>query len=141
MAQVARTLLDPIDGFMRNASYLIHGRDPLFTRAWAELLRSSGATSVPIPAQSPNCNCYAERSVRTIRGESLDHFVIFGERHLRYLVQQFVEHYLSERYHQGIGSKLIQARPTPSNDSARLGAIRCRSRLGGVLHFYYRESA
>ncbi len=141
MAQVARNLLDPMDGFLRNASYLIHDRDPLFTRAWTELLESSGVKCVPIPAQSPNCNCYAERFVRTIRVECLDHFVIFGERHLRYLVHQFVEHYQAERYHQGIGSQLIQARAEPSNDNARLGAIGCRSRLGGVLNFYHREAA
>jgi putative transposase len=141
MAQVARNLVDPMDGFLRNATHLIHDRDPLFTRAWTELLESSGVKSVPIPAQSPNCNCYAERFVRTIRAECLAHFVIFGERHLRYLVQQFVEHYQAERYHQGIGGQLIQPRPGPSNDNARLGPIGCRSRLGGVLNFYHQEAA
>ena len=74
-------------------------------------------------AQSPNCNCYAERFARTIRAECLTHFVIFGERHLRYLVQQFIEHYQAERYHQGIGGQLIQPRPGPSNDNARLGTL------------------
>jgi len=141
MAQVAPHLLDPEDGFLRNASHLIHDRDPLFTRAWQELLRSSGVRSVPIPAQSPNCNCYAERFVRTIRAECLEHFVIFGECHLRYLVRQFVEHYQSERYHQGIGSRLIDARPTPVNDNAALRPLQRRSRLGGVLNFYHREAA
>jgi hypothetical protein len=47
-------LLDPVDGFLRNARYLIHDRDPLFTRTWTELLESSGVTALPIPAQSPN---------------------------------------------------------------------------------------
>jgi hypothetical protein len=28
MLQVARTLLDPVDGFLRNATHLIHDRDP-----------------------------------------------------------------------------------------------------------------
>lgn len=77
--------------------------------------------------------------MRTIRVECLDHFVIFGERHLRYLVQQFVEHYLAEHYHQGVGGQLIQSRPAPSN--GRIGPIRCRSRLGGVLNFCHREVA
>ena len=70
-----------------------------------------------------------------------NHFVIFGERHLRHLVQQLVEHYLAERYHQGIGGQLIQSRPAPSNDNGWIGPIRCRSRLGGVLNFYHREAA
>src|SRR5262249_19418948 len=46
-----------------------------------------------IPAQSPNCNAHAERFVKTARTECLDHFVIFGERHLRHLLNQFVAHY------------------------------------------------
>ena len=33
MMQVARNLLDPVDGFLRNTTHLIHDRDPLFTKA------------------------------------------------------------------------------------------------------------
>jgi hypothetical protein len=84
--QIARNLLDPADGFLRNASHLIHDRDPLFTQAWTGLLKSGGVNSVPIPSQSPNCNPYAERFMKTIRTECLDHLVIFGERHLRHLI-------------------------------------------------------
>ena len=82
MLQVARTLLDPVDGFLRKASYLIHDRDPLYTKAWTALLKSGGVKCVRIPAQSPNCSPHAERFVKTIRTECLDQFVILGERHL-----------------------------------------------------------
>ena len=141
MAQVARNLLDPVDGFLRNATHLIHDRDPLFTRAWTTLLDTGGVECVPIPAQSPNCNPYAERVVRTVRSECLEHFVIFGERHLRHLLWEFVVHYHSERYRQGIGSRLIRPQPAPNADNATLGEVRCRSRLGGQLNFYLREAA
>ncbi|MBN1605425.1 MAG: hypothetical protein JW940_02270 [Polyangiaceae bacterium] len=33
MMQVARNLLNPIDGFLQNATHLIHERDPLYTKA------------------------------------------------------------------------------------------------------------
>ncbi len=89
MQQVARHLLDPTDGFLRNATYLIHDRDPLFTAAWSTLLESEGVHCVPTPASSPNCNPHAERFVKTVRTECLDHFVIFGERHLRHLLREF----------------------------------------------------
>ena len=59
MAQMARNLLDPEDGFLRNATHLIRDRDPLFTQAWTECLESSGVKCVPIPAKSPNCNPHA----------------------------------------------------------------------------------
>jgi hypothetical protein len=103
MKQVARNLLDPVDGFLRNASYLIHDRDPVFTKAWTALLEAHGVTCVPIPAQSPNCNPHAERFVKTVRTECLDHFVIFGERHLRLLLREFMEHYIAEAW-IGVGA-------------------------------------
>jgi putative transposase len=67
--------------------------------------------------------------------------VIFGERHLRHLLKEFVGHYLTERYHQGLGSQIIRPMASPSNDNATLGAVRCRSRLGGALNYYCRTAA
>jgi hypothetical protein len=59
----------------------------------------------------------------------------------RHPVTEFVAHYLTERYHQGIGSQIIKPRPSPSNDSASLDAIACQPRLGGLLNYYCREAA
>ncbi len=72
----------------------------------------------------------------------LDEFVIFGERHLLHLVGTFVEHYLTGRYHQGLGGRIIKPTTPPSTDSgAGLCSIRCRSHLGGLLNYYYRQAA
>jgi putative transposase len=141
MKQVARNLVDPVDGFLRGGRYLIHDRDPLFTEAFTGILEAAGVRSVKIPAQSPNCNPHAERFVKTIKYECLRHFVIFGERHLRYLITEFVEHYLTERFHQGIGGRLIRNQPRSTNDNGTRGQIACRSRLGGLLNYYEREAA
>jgi putative transposase len=54
MMQIVRNLLDPEDGFLRNATHLIHDCDPLFTRVWVELPKSSGVKSAGIPSSSPN---------------------------------------------------------------------------------------
>ncbi|MGC9986257.1 MAG: hypothetical protein ABSF35_21875 [Polyangia bacterium] len=51
------------------------------------------------------------RGAKTIEYECLDQFVIFGERHVRYLIREFVEHYHTERFHQGIGGELIKSQP------------------------------
>ena len=45
------------------------------------------------------------------------------------------------RYRQGIGSRIIKPKTSPSNDNATFGPIGCRSRLGGLLNFYHREAA
>jgi hypothetical protein len=140
MKQVARNLMDPVNGFLRGAKYLIHDRDPLFSKAFIAILKAGSVKSVKIPAQSPNCNSYAERFVKTIKYECLNHFVIFGERHLRYLIKEFVEHYMTERFHQGIGGQLIR-NVGPTSDNGADGKVACRSRLGGLLNYYHREAA
>jgi transposase len=145
MKQVARNLTDPVDGLLRNARYLIHDADPLFTDAFKAILKppgcpkGEGVECIKIPPRSPNCNPHAERFVKSIKYECLRHFVFFGERHLRYVINEYMIHYHQERFHQGIGSKLL--RPTSANDNAATGEIKCRSRLGGLLNYYYCEAA
>jgi len=109
MKQMARNLTDPVEGFLRNATYLIHDRDPLFTAAFKEILKDRGAKCVKIPAQSPNCNPHAARSVETIKYECLNHFVSFGERHLRYVIKEFVAH-----YHRSLSHLPRSCRRSPS---------------------------
>jgi putative transposase len=79
--------------------------------------------------------------VKTIRYECLNHLVFFGERHLRYVVKEFVAHYHGERFHQGLGRQLIQRPVGPAYPNGSKGKVVCRSRLGGMLNFYHREAA
>ena len=141
MQQMARNLTDSVDGFLRNATYLIHDRDPLFTEAFEAILAERGVKCVRIPARSPNCNPHAERFVKTVRDECLNHLVLFGERHLRHVIKEFVAHYHRERFHQGLGGQLIEAQTSSANPKVPRGEVVCRSRLGGMLNFYYREAA
>ena len=140
LKQVARNLTDPLTGFLRNARYLIHDRDPVYTDEWSSILRTAGVECIRIPAQSPNCNPFAERFVRTIRNECLDHFVIFGERHLRHLVMEFVAHHQTERFHQGLQGRVATS-PARAVDDNSDGAVRRRTRLGGLLSHYHRRAA
>lgn len=89
MKQLGRNLLDSEAGFLRRATHLILDRDPVYATCFTEILDSAGVQVVRIPAQSPSCNAHAERFIRTVRQECLNKFVIFGERHLRHLVQEF----------------------------------------------------
>jgi hypothetical protein len=75
MKQVARNLMDPVDGFLRGAKYLIHDRDPLFTQAFVSILATGSVKSGKSPAQSPNRNPYSERFVLSIKSECLDRLV------------------------------------------------------------------
>jgi putative transposase len=138
MKQVARNLTDSVDGFLKGVRYLIHDRDPVFTREFRTLLRGTGVECVRLPAHSPNLNAYAERFVLSIKSECLNKLVLLGERHLRRAVGEFVEHYHIERNHQGLDSRLLTAPRAPQNDN---GPIARRERLGGLLNYYYRRAA
>ena len=137
MHQIARNWTDSEDGFLLRSRYLIHDRDPLFTKAFRETLESSGVRSVRLPSRSPNLNAYAERFVRSIKSECLAQVIPIGEAHLRRAVREYVEHYHGERNHQGLGNRLIES---SADDSRKDGRIECRQRLGGLLRFYQRAA-
>ncbi len=138
MKQIARNLADAYAGFLSEARYLIHDRDPLFTKDFRGVLQSGGVETVKLPARSPDLNAYAERFVRSIKSECLAQIIPLGERHLRNAVSEYTTHYHLERNHQGLDNQLIEkASDLPSSE----GAVECRERLGGVLKYYYRRAA
>ena len=138
MEQVVRNLTDPVDGVLRTARHLIHDRDPLYTRRFAEILTSGGVQPVRLPPRSPNLNAYAERFVRSIKEECHDRVVPLGEGHMRRLVHEYVAHYHGERNHQGLGNRLLRRAPPPVRADTD---VQRRGRLGGLLSFYHREAA
>ena len=137
MRQIARNLTDSEEGFLLRSRYLIHDRDPLFTKVFCETLENAGVRPVRLPSRSPNLNAYAERFVRSIKSECLAQVIPIGEGHLRRVVREYVEHYHAERNHQGIGNRLIDA---ATDDVRRSGSIECRERLGGLLRYYRRAA-
>jgi len=107
MVQIARNVTDAVEGFFKEKRYLIHDRDPLYTRQFLNMLAEAGIESVMLPPRSPNLNAYAERFVRTIKECCLDQMILFGEDSLRTALHEFVTHYHVERNHQGLGNRLI----------------------------------
>jgi transposase InsO family protein len=138
MEQVARNLLDAVDGFLVGKRYLIVDRDPLYTLEFREAIERGGVEVIRLPPSSPNLNAFAERFVLSIRSECLDRIVPLGEGHLRRCVFEYMQHYHLERNHQGLGNDLIEDTPGPANTNGR---VERRERLGGVLNFYHREAA
>jgi len=135
--QVARNLTDGVDGFLRGKRYLIHDRDPLYTREFREVRAGEGIETIRLPARSPNLNAYGERFVRTIKESCLHRMILFGEAGLRRVLDQFMAHYHNERNHQGLSNKLL----SPNLEHIGSGALVRRQRLGGLLNYYYRRAA
>jgi transposase InsO family protein len=53
----------------------------------------------PISPRSPLQNGYSERFIGSIRRDGLDHVVVFGERHLRHLLNSYEKYYNETRTH------------------------------------------
>jgi putative transposase len=136
MRQVSRTLTAADDGVLVGHRVLICDRDAKWSAPVRERLDEAGIRVVQTPFQAPNANAYAERFVRSIKHECLNRVIPLGERHLCRTIAAYVEHYHSERNHQGLGNELIDGAP-PVEAGHR---IRRRQRLGGLLNYYCRAA-
>lgn len=138
MAQQARNLCMFYDEQPHKPIFLMRDGDRKFTAQFDEILKSEPHQVIRLPYRSPNLNAFAERWVQSLKYECLNHFMIFGESHLRYLIDEYVAHYHHERPHQGLGNKPIS---TSARNAGANGSIRCRERLGGLLKHYFRDAA
>jgi len=137
MLQVAKLLTDSEDGFLQGKRYLIHDRDSLYrTDGFHGILRASGIEPVKLPARSPDMNCYAERFVKSVKSECLDHLILSSVDQLEYVLEQYSEYYHHERIHQSL-DRIIEPKH-PIDDTAE---IVCIERLGGLLKSYHRLAA
>ena len=57
---------------------------------------------VKTPVRAPQANAIAERWVRSVRNECLDHVLVFGRRHLEQILRGYVTHYNAERPHHSL---------------------------------------
>ena len=132
MVQAAASARD----FLQGKRFLLCDRDTKFSRRFRQSL-PAGLKVVQTPLQAPNANAHAERFVRSIKEECLSRMIWFGEARVRRAIFEYLEHYHTERSHQGIGNELIEASATLANG----GRVISRERLGGVLRHYERVAA
>jgi putative transposase len=116
---------------------LIHDHDTKFSRSFDSIFEASGIEIINIPDQAPQANAIAERWVRSVREECLDHLIIFNDGHLRRVLKEYIAYYNSRRPHQGIQQQC----PNGFDITVTSNPIRCRKILGGILKDYYRDAA
>ncbi len=140
MAQIARNLVDSMDGFLARHRVLICDRDTKFTEQFKRILRDEGVEVVLTPKQAPNCNAFAERFVLSIKSECLRSMIFFGEGSLRRAVTDYIAHYHVERAHQGIGNERVERDGSVGDAALRNAPVQCTERLGGLLKCYRRAA-
>jgi transposase InsO family protein len=67
----------------RKPRYLLRDRDGVYGGDFVQRTRRLGIQTRLSPVRAPRANAVAERVIRTLRNECLDHLIIVNERHLR----------------------------------------------------------
>lgn len=132
VTQIARTFATDLEEAGRRFRFLVRDRDAKFTSSFDAVFASTGIEALKIPVRSPRANGYAERWVRTVREDCLDHLLIFNRRHLEAILADYVRHYNRARLHRGLDLEC----PHPTRGSERTGTVRRRDVLGGLIHEY-----
>ncbi len=100
MCQQARNLV--IEERLENVRYRLHDRDAKFSGPFDALIRSEGVRVIKTPVRAPRANAIAERWVRTVRNDCLDHVLVFGRRQLEQILRSYVAHFNAERPHRSL---------------------------------------
>lgn len=113
--------------------YMIRDRDQIYGAVVTRRLRAMGIRDRPTAPASPWQNGYAERLIGSIRGECLDHVIVWGESHLRRILRSYARYYNAVRTHRSLKNDAPISRPIQ-----RTGIISSRPILGGLHHHYVR---
>lgn len=113
--------------------YLIMDRDSTFCQSFRGSLSNEGVKLVRLPPRSPKLNAHLERFFGSLKSECLHELILFGETATRKAVRSFLEHYHTERNHQGLGNELIVPMAHPPDVEKE---IETTERLGGLLRSY-----
>jgi putative transposase len=138
LTQLARDLTADLGEAGYRFTHLIRDRDAKFTSAFDAVFIAAGTKVLLTAPQAPRMNAYAERFVRTVRGECTDRMLITGERHLRAVLSEYVRHYNTGRSHQGHDMSLRAPDDSPDDIPfpAPVHRISRKPVLGGLINEY-----
>jgi transposase InsO family protein len=113
--------------------HLIRDRDGAYGPAYTRRIRAMGIRDRPTAPRSPWQNGHVERLIGSIRRESLDLLVVFGEAHLRDVLKAYAWYYNKVRPHLALDKDAPDFRGTQ-----KIGRIAAIPILGGLHHQYVR---
>ena len=113
--------------------YLVRDRDRIYGALVMSRIRAMGIGDKPTAPASPWQNGFAERLIRSIRRECVDHFIVLGEAHLRRILRAYARYYNEIRTHWSLNKDAPASRPVQQT-----GIINSRPILGGLHHHYVR---
>ena len=116
-------------------AYLIHDNDTKFTASYKDILISEGIETIHPSYRAPQANAFAERWVRSVREECLDHILVVNENHPGNVLRENTDYYNHSRPYQGVNQRFPVSSPVGNTG----GTLRRRAILGGMIHDYSRH--
>jgi putative transposase len=135
VTQQARNLLMNLEDHVGGLKFLIRDRDAKFTAAFDAVFTAVGVRIIKAPVRAPRANAIAERWITSARRECLDRMLITGERHLRLVLGEYIDHYDTHRPHRTLQQSPPAGRSHAPAPSANVRVLR-RDRLGGLIREY-----
>ena len=149
VTQQARNVAADLEAEGVQIEFLLRDRDTKYVSNFDSVFTGAGAQILRTPFRTPNANAHAERFVRTVRTECLDHLLIVNARHLERVLRTYLRHYNGHRPHQGISQEIpgagsgtrLTASPSSLGDTDQPHRphplrIHRHDRLGGLIHEY-----
>ena len=135
ITQQARNLVYDMQDLGVPVRFAIHDRDAKFTCGFDAVLESAGVEVIRTPYRAPRANSRCERSIGSARREFFDFMIVVGERHLRLLLDLWLDYYNRGRPHMALDLVAPDPRPTPA-----AGAIVRERKLFGLTTEYSRAA-
>jgi transposase InsO family protein len=117
---------------MDHLVYMIHDQAAQFNLNYF----AYGLKGIKISVNAPNMNAIAERFVGSVRREALDYYLLFSEKQIINILQEYIGYYNSKRPHQGINQQIPIGYSSLMN-----GKVYKLPILGGLCHHYIRRAA
>lgn len=119
----------------RTPRFWLRDRDTSYGDEFVAKAARIGIRTVLTPARAPQANAIAERVIRTLRRECLDHVIVRDEQHLRRVLSEYVQFHNDARPYRSQGLE-------PPNGAKPVGSGRIvvEPVLGGLHHVYRRAA-
>jgi len=118
--------------------YLLRDRDSIYGSVFVQRVEGMGHKKEDDLPRSPWQSPYVERLIGSIRRECLDQVIVFNERQLHQILEQFLAYYHEVRPHRSLAHDSPIPRPVVLSDRGKVIEIPL---VGGLHPHYLRQAA